>query len=314
MRARPSALLLLLLALAGTVRAARLAAAQTAEDTRREAAIVDFTRRMKEANYPALFDQAAREFTVPPDILKGIAFAETRWSHLTWPPGELASPDNGMPRPYGIMSLWDNPFFGHSLLDAAKLIGQDPETLKADPLQNIRGAAALLRKIYDENPKPDATTENDIESWRYAIRKYCGIPEPDLNARHALEIYTFMSQGYHQYGIEWDARPINLEPIRQETFRITADEQAKRQARIAANAQVPPPPPPQLSANPKSDAEMLSNRIVFPRPGPAPASTAAEGQPGVPSLRSTLWFIGGALAALAAMVVAARKEPRDGAG
>lgn len=199
------------------------------EDARREAAIAEFTRKMKEANYPALFDKAAQEFNVPADVLKGIAFAETRWEQLTWPPGETASPDTGMPRPYGIMSLWDNPFFGHSLLEAAQLIGEQPETLKTDAFQNIRGAAALLRKLYDETPKPAGTTEADVESWRYAIRKYCGIPEPELNARHALDIYTFMSQGYHQYGIEWNGHPVNLEPIRQETMKIVAEAEAKHQ-------------------------------------------------------------------------------------
>src|SRR2546423_12397809 len=146
------------------------------EDIKREAAIADFTRRMKEANYPALFDQAAKEFNVPADLLKGVAFAETRWEHLTWPPGETSSPETGMPRPYGIMSLWDNRYFGHSLIEAAQLISQDPEVLKQDPLQNMRGGAALLRKLYDETTKPEGTTEADIESWRYAIRKYCGIP------------------------------------------------------------------------------------------------------------------------------------------
>jgi hypothetical protein len=105
------------------------------EDARREAAIAEFTRKMKEANYPALFDNAAEEFNVPADVLKGIAFAETRWDHLIWPPGETVSPDTGMPRPYGIMSLWDNSFFGHSLLEAAQLIGQEPETLKTDALE-----------------------------------------------------------------------------------------------------------------------------------------------------------------------------------
>src|SRR5258708_1964376 len=179
---------------------------------------------MKEANYPALFDQAAKEFNVPDDVLKGVAFAETRWEQLTWPPGETVSPENGMPRPYGIMSLWDNHYFGHSLIDASTLLGKTPEELKQDALQNMRGGAALLRKIYDETAKPDGTTEADIESWRYAIRKYCGIPEPDLNARHALDVYTFMSRGYHEYGIEWNARPVNLEPIRQETARIVAEE------------------------------------------------------------------------------------------
>src|SRR5439155_8271732 len=134
-------------------------AQKTEEDSRREAAMADFTRQMREANYPALFEQAAQAFNVPADVLKGIAFAETRWEHLRWPPGETASPETGMPRPYGIMSLWDNRYFGHSLLEAAKLIGKDPEELKDDPRQNIRGAAALLRKIYDENAKPDGTTE-----------------------------------------------------------------------------------------------------------------------------------------------------------
>src|SRR4051794_17997655 len=167
--------------------------ANTGEEAQRLTAIAESTAKTKEANYPALFEKAAQEFNVPADVLKGIAFAETRWEHLTWPPGELVSPENGMPRPYGIMSLWDNAFFGHSLVEGATLLGKDPEELKADPLQNIRGAAALLRKIYDETAKPEGAAEADIESWRYAIRKYCGIPEPDLNARHALDVYTFMT-------------------------------------------------------------------------------------------------------------------------
>src|SRR5882757_5499267 len=212
---------------------------KTEEDLRREAAIAEFSAKMKAANYPALFEQAALEFNVPPDVLKGIAFAETRWEQLTWPPGETASAETGMPRPYGIMSLWDNQYFGHSLIDAAKLIGKDPDELKRDPLQNMRGAAALLRKLYDENTKPDATTEADPEAWRYAIRKYCGIPEPDLSSRHVLNIYKFMSQGYHQYGIEWDARPVNLEPIQQETSRIVAEETAKRAALSAMQSNAP---------------------------------------------------------------------------
>ena len=199
------------------------------EEAQRAAAIAEFTKKMRDSNYPTLFDAAAIEFRVPADILKGIAFAETRWEHLTWSPGETRSSDTGMPRPYGIMSLWDNEFFGHSLIEAAQLIGKDPDELKNDPFQNIRGGAALLRKIYDETPKPEGTTESNIESWRYAIRKYCGIPEPDLNAQHALDVYTFISQGYHQYGIEWKGQSVNLEPIIAETRNIVREERAKRQ-------------------------------------------------------------------------------------
>ena len=125
--------------------------------------------------------------------------------------------------------LWDNSFFGHSLTEAAALIGKDPEEVKRDPFQNIRAGAALMRKLYDETPRSDGSTEAQIESWRFAIRKYCGIPEPELNARHALDVYTFMSKGYHQYGVDWEGRPVNLELIRAETKQIVAEEQLKKQ-------------------------------------------------------------------------------------
>jgi hypothetical protein len=271
------------------------------DELQREAAIAEFTRKTKAANYPALFEQAAQEFKVPVDVLKGVAFAETRWEHLVWPPGETTSPETGKPRPFGIMSLWDNKYFGHSLMEAAQLIGQDPDVLKSDPLQNMRGAAALLRKLYNETPRPEGTTEADIESWRYAVRKYCGIPEPDLNARHALDIYTFISKGYHQFGIEWDARPVNLQPIREETSRIVAEEAAKRAARPSSNAALPAVTPPQLSASSKSEAEMRAQRILPPPQVQTADSGKNQTQPSSAWSRSDIWwFLGGALVALGA--------------
>jgi hypothetical protein len=286
---------------------------KTDEDLRREAAIAEFTAKMKAANYPALFEQAANEFKVPPDVLKGVAFAETRWEHLTWPSGETASPETGMPRPYGIMSLWDNPFFGHSLTEAAQLIGKDPEELKRDPLQNMRGAAALLRKLYEANPKPDGTTETDPEGWRYAIRKYCGIPEPDLSARHVLNIYTFMSQGYHQFGIEWNARAVNLEPIRQETARAMAEENARR----AALNQSTPDASPASITNPATKANVpiastttnatLSNAVSNQSPNAASESAPAKRKP---------WLIPGAAIGITLLVLLiyryrSRRRPRQ---
>ncbi|MDW8309794.1 MAG: transglycosylase SLT domain-containing protein [Verrucomicrobiales bacterium] len=236
------------------------------EDLRRERAIAEFTQRMKEANYPALFEKAAAEFNVPPDILTGVAFAETRWEHLTWPEGQNADPCSGMPRPYGIMSLWSNEFFGYSLLEAAKLIGKDPDELKRDPFQNMRGAAALLRKLYDENPKPEGTTEADIESWRYAIAEYCGIPDRDLKHLHALEVFEFINRGYHQYGIEWDGRPVNLEPMRAEVRRILAEEQQKLQAMAVTNPRLRDVPMPQVPP----DAASAAVRPPGAEPGRTP--------------------------------------------
>lgn len=286
-------------------------AASSGQDAQREAAIAEFTRKMKEANYPALFDKAAQEFNVPPDVLKGIAFAETRWEHLTWPPGETVSPDTGMPRPYGIMSLWDNSFFGHSLLEAAQLIGQEPDVLKKDAFQNMRGAAALLRKLYDETPKPPGTTEADVERWRYAIRKYCGIPEPELNARHALDIYTFMSQGYHQYGIEWNGRPVNLEPIRQETMQIVKEAEARRQPSgsvAGANPLVTNSAPPEVPQQPQVS---ISNPVQTyqARTNRGSARTATR----YPPKRAVWWLVGGgpAIAAILLLLTLRRKTANN---
>lgn len=203
-------------------------------DVQREQAIAEFSAKMRAANYPALFEQAAQEFNVPADVLKGVAFAETRWEHLQWPPGETASPETGMPRPYGIMSLWDNEYFGHSLVDAARLIGKDPEALKGDPLQNMRGAAALLRQLYEQTPKPADAPGGEIESWRKAIVKYCGIPEPELSEEHALNVYEFMNAGYHDYGMEWPEHPVRLEPMRQEVAQIKAAARARLEAKMKA--------------------------------------------------------------------------------
>lgn len=211
---------------------------KTPEDLARDAAIAAFTKKMEQANYPALFEKAAKEFNVPVEILEGLSFAETRWEHLTWPEGETVSPDNGMPRPYGIMSLWDNEFFGHSLVEAAKLIGKTPDDLKKDPLDNMRGAAALLRQIYDKTPKPDGTTESELESWRYAMAEYCGIPEPDLKQQHAFDVYQHLSQGYNQYGINLKPVPgLKLDEMYADVKKVKDEEQKKREAKYAAEEQ-----------------------------------------------------------------------------
>jgi hypothetical protein len=284
---------------------------KTEADLKREAAIAEFTAKMQAANYPALFDAAAKEFNVPADLLKGVAFAETRWEQLTWPAGETASPETGMPRPYGIMSLWDNNHFGHSLVEAATLIGKTTDELKQDPLQNIRGGAALLRRIYDANAKPDGTTEADIESWRYAIRHYCGIPEPDLNAQHALDVYVFMSKGYHQYGIEWDARPVNLEPIREETRRIVAAERAKREAQAAANSNSVQTPVPQLSANPHAGPEVPMARETNAPAGPT-GTPVAVATPTAERSRNIWAILLAILALLAGRFILKRLRSRAG--
>ena len=212
----------------------------TPEDLERMAAIEAFTKKQQEAKYGEKFEAAAKEFGIPVEILMGISFAETRMEHLTWPEGETVSPENGMPRPYGIMSLWDNDFFGHTLTEAAKLIGKDPEQLKKDPLDNIRGAAALLKKMYAETEKPEyANTEDKLESWKYTIRKYSGIPEIDLADNHATDVYDFLAEGYDQYGIKLPEVPnLDLKSLHDENKKIREEQRQKNEAKWRAEGKM----------------------------------------------------------------------------
>src|SRR2546425_12942017 len=102
----------------------------------------------------------------------------------------------------------------------------------------MRGGAALLGKKSDQPANPAGTTGQDIESWRYAIVEYCGIPEPDLKHRHALDVFEFINKGYHQYGIEWNARAVALAPMRAEVKQIVAEEDRKREAQQRAQSQL----------------------------------------------------------------------------
>lgn len=81
-----------------------------------------FAQNLSQTELLSAFSSAAQEFGVPADILKGIAFSETRWEHLQWSEGDTAS-CTGYPRSYGIMALRDDAFFGRSLQMGASLIG-----------------------------------------------------------------------------------------------------------------------------------------------------------------------------------------------
>jgi N-acetyl-anhydromuramyl-L-alanine amidase AmpD/methionine-rich copper-binding protein CopC len=181
------------------------------------------------SRYNMYFESAAAEFGVPADVLRGVAFSTTRWSQLTWADGDTVSSCMGVPRIYGVMGLWDNYEFGHTLREAAALIGRDVQELKSDPFQNIRGGAALLRKLYDDTPMPSYAASGMLESWENAIARYTGIPQPELSHGHVLDLFTRIEAGYHRYGIDIDARPMNLEPIRQSVKKLQAEAAARAQ-------------------------------------------------------------------------------------
>lgn len=188
--------------------------------------------------YNAYFEQAGTEFGVPSDILRGLSFAETRWTHMMWDAEDTYSSCTGMPRVYGVMGLWDNDYFGHSLREAARLIGKTPEELQKSPLQNIRGAAALLKHYYDELSKPDGFGEGAIESWQNAIAKFSGFPQEEISQTRGLEVYSVLSQGYDRDRITIQKRNIDLDAIQNLVIRSeqsAANTKDGQQLKKAAN-------------------------------------------------------------------------------
>ena len=270
----------------------------SAYDLNRQALIEQFTARQEAANWPEKFQRIGDEMGVPPDVLAAVAFTESRWEQLTWPPDESASPETGLPHPYGVMSLWDNDILGHSLIDAAALIGSTPEALKYDPELNIRGAAALLKKYYDANPLPDGTSASDIESWQDAIVKYCGIQDAWLSYHHTFNCYLAMSQGYDQYGMHWKPHSVRLDPMRAKLKILRAEHDARRISAPHSAASTPPveklrPPPTQAQKS-------------------ALAATLIAAAPQSPRGIGLRWVFAGMAFALIAFLLSWRREKPAG--
>lgn len=173
--------------------------------------------------YDVWFDEAAAVYDVPADLLRSIAFVETRWTHVV-PEGAAVArasrqkgrvdeplPDDGeadLPPVYGIMGLRDDDHFGHSLVDAAGLIGRTPSELVRDPHLNILGAAALLHSLGRGN---DAGTP--LEQWEEAAARYSGIPQEEIARVYTYDVFTGLAAGRASSTYRVEPQPVDLERI-----------------------------------------------------------------------------------------------------
>jgi hypothetical protein len=126
------------------------------------------------------FDDAAREFSVPTDILEAIGQVENNWTQIG------PSVDQG----WGIMHLVRNS--GCTTLDeAAQLLGLDPQVLQEDARQNIRGAAALLSKY--AGTKRGSFTR--LEDWFDVVAQFSGLASQALRTVQANRYYGVLFNG-----------------------------------------------------------------------------------------------------------------------
>ena len=164
------------------------------------------------AQFNRWFHAAAAEFDVPVEVLQSVAYVESRWTHLAPPQSmkiEQTLIDHETPPPaYGVMGLRDDAHFGHSLRDAAALLGRKPSELARDPELNIRGAAALLAQY-----GPGLSASDPLELWEPAVVRLSGIPQPGVAEMHSYDVFNAILSGRaaEQYHIA--QRELSLDAI-----------------------------------------------------------------------------------------------------
>ncbi|SEM75590.1 N-acetylmuramoyl-L-alanine amidase [Stigmatella aurantiaca] len=129
-----------------------------------------------------LFEQAAREFNVPANLLKAISFSETRWQ--MW---EGLSEFEGMAPAYGVMALR-----GERLERGAALAGVSVEAARTEARANIRAGAALL-SADAEALKVDRA---DLGDWAPAVARFSGISRTDGQAEYVHnDVFATLRKG-----------------------------------------------------------------------------------------------------------------------
>lgn len=147
------------------------------------------------------FQNSANQFSIPVDIIKAVAYAETRFYHNI--PSEEHQSCAGIPHTYGIMGLRNDTWFGTSLLKAAELIKENPDSLISNAALNIKGASALLSSIADEVK----IRRSNLNEWKPVLEKYSGIPQDEVREFYSFDAFKVLSEGTSTNGIEISAHP-----------------------------------------------------------------------------------------------------------
>jgi N-acetyl-anhydromuramyl-L-alanine amidase AmpD len=167
------------------------------------------------------FVAAAREFGVPESVLLGVSYLESRWDANAGTPSTSAG--------YGPMHLTDvrtagagthhdegaedargddarpalpprapqpgPPPASLQTLDlAARLTGADPRVLRTDPVQNIRGGAAVLAG-YQRTLAGGHGRDAGPAQWYGAVARYSGATEARAATAFADEVFATIASG-----------------------------------------------------------------------------------------------------------------------
>lgn len=141
------------------------------------------------------FASASKAYNVPEDLLKAVAYAQTRFSNIINTNANNVS--QTYPLTYGIMGLRNDRRVGYSLIESAKLLNQPVDSVAVNVQLNIQAAAALLSSIAD-SLKID---RSNLNNWRPVLEEFSGIPQKDIRPFFTFDVFRVLSDGTDLEGI-----------------------------------------------------------------------------------------------------------------
>ena len=129
------------------------------------------------------FEQSSAQYDVHPDILKGVAYVETRFEIAD---GEVEF--EGQPAPFGIFGLREA-----QILKAAELTGLTTDQIREDTAANIEAAAALLSFLADQYNLTEEQRANPF-AWKQALESWGSLDE-EMSRLFSVEVIRAVSQG-----------------------------------------------------------------------------------------------------------------------
>ena len=147
------------------------------------------------------FTRAAAEFDVPRDLLVAVAYGETRLDGH----GGLPSQANG----YGVMHLVSNPT-QHSLERAATLTGEPVDRLRSVTSANIRGGAAVLRDLADDEGLTGGARDR-LSAWYPVVARYSAAVDASTARLYADHVYDLLRTGIAAGAVRVAPRPLRPE-------------------------------------------------------------------------------------------------------
>lgn len=126
------------------------------------------------------FSVAARDYNVPVDLLKAVAYVETRWQPVV---GEA---DFDRAAGVGVFGL-----AGDNLTRGAAAAGLDEDAVRTNTRANVEAAAARLAELAAAR----GIAGDDLMAWAPVLEDFAQVEDPDARVAYVHDVQTVLAGG-----------------------------------------------------------------------------------------------------------------------